>query len=66
MSVLLLSACGGSDQPNIEPIRGMMESPAYKAQDEAVGGGSSMLVPPENTLAGLRTGKISLQMTIVD
>lgn len=46
----LISACGGGDKPNIELIRDMMVSPAYKAQDERAGK-SSMLVPPEGTLA---------------
>lgn len=47
---LALSGCGDKEKPNVELIDDMMDSPAYKAQDTKVGGGSSMLMPPANTL----------------
>ena len=49
--VLALSACDNSDKPNVELIQDMMVSPAYKAQDaKSSEGGTTMLLPPENTL----------------
>jgi mono/diheme cytochrome c family protein len=52
ISLVFVAACK-KDQPNVELVQNMMESPAYKAQDhnpEAVDG-RSMLLPPENTVA---------------
>ena len=51
-ATLALSACGAKgDQPNVEIIQDMMESPAIKAQeyDEGSPNHSGMRVPPENT-----------------
>lgn len=53
LSVLALSACGPrGNNPNVEIIQDMMESPAIKAQeyDESSPGHSGMRVPPEHTV----------------
>ena len=49
--VALLASCTESSRPNIELIKDMMVSPAYKAQDVDEEGKSSMRTPPENTVA---------------
>lgn len=53
LAALALSSCGPSgNQPNVEVIQDMMESPAIKAQkyDETSPNHSGMRVPPENTV----------------
>lgn len=52
LAAFLAVGCQGGDQPNIEFIQDMMESPAIKAQeyDESSPGGSGMRLPPENTV----------------
>lgn len=51
-TALVLVGCSGGDQPNIEPIQDMMDSPAIKAQeyDEGSPNNAGMRVPPEHTV----------------
>lgn len=51
-AAFLAAACTGGEQPNIEFIQDMMESPAIKAQEYDADSPhhSGMRVPPENTV----------------